>query len=164
VPYRLAVEAYALHESNLPARPTRPETRETREERIGIRVAKDDLGRGFAKSTVAIGGKMDMNNLSSRTENIAHQVSGKIKEIAGKVMGNKDMEAQGKASQLEGKVRDDATQAAQAPTGKVKEAAHAAEAPTGKVKEAAGEALGKAKEGAEAVKDRATEAIGKKDH
>jgi uncharacterized protein YjbJ (UPF0337 family) len=63
-----------------------------------------------------------MNNPSSRSESIAQQVGGKIKEIAGKVIGNKDMENQGKAKQLEGKARDEATKAVETATGKVEQA------------------------------------------
>jgi len=35
-----------------------------------------------------------------------HQLKGKIKEVAGKIVGNKDLEAEGKVESLEGKVQE----------------------------------------------------------
>ena len=46
---------------------------------------------------------------SSTNDNVEgkmHQVKGKIKEIAGKAVGNRDLEAEGKAEIFDGKVQE----------------------------------------------------------
>jgi uncharacterized protein YjbJ (UPF0337 family) len=35
-----------------------------------------------------------------------HKMKGKIKEVAGKIVGNRDLEAEGKAENVEGKVQE----------------------------------------------------------
>ena len=35
-----------------------------------------------------------------------HQVKGKLKEVAGRIVGNQDLEAEGKVENLEGKVQE----------------------------------------------------------
>ena len=35
-----------------------------------------------------------------------HKVKGKIKQVAGKVVGNRDLEAEGKAENVDGKVQE----------------------------------------------------------
>ena len=41
-----------------------------------------------------------------KTEGKHHQVKGKIKEVAGKAVGNRDLEAEGKAEHVDGKVQE----------------------------------------------------------
>ena len=46
---------------------------------------------------------------SSTTDNAEgkmHQVKGKIKEVVGNVVGNRDLEAEGKVENLDGKVQE----------------------------------------------------------
>jgi uncharacterized protein YjbJ (UPF0337 family) len=41
-----------------------------------------------------------------KTEGKWHKVKGKIKQIAGKTVGNRELEAEGKAENLDGKVQE----------------------------------------------------------
>jgi len=41
-----------------------------------------------------------------KAEGKLHQVKGKIKEVAGKAVGNRDLEAEGKAEHVDGKVQE----------------------------------------------------------
>ena len=45
-----------------------------------------------------------------KTEGKAHQAKGKLKEVGGNIAGNKDLEAEGREEQIEGKVQDKAGQ------------------------------------------------------
>ena len=44
------------------------------------------------------------NSIPRKAEGKWHKVKGKIKETAGKAVGNRDLEAEGKAENLDGKV------------------------------------------------------------
>jgi uncharacterized protein YjbJ (UPF0337 family) len=41
-----------------------------------------------------------------KAEGTMHQAKGKIKEVTGRVVGNRDLEAEGKSENLEGKVQE----------------------------------------------------------
>lgn len=62
--------------------------------------------RGYQNLTVK-GWTMDKD----RTSGAASNIKGKIKEVAGKVMGNERMEAEGKAEQVGGKAQQTVGQA-----------------------------------------------------
>ena len=68
---------------------------------------------------------------SKRGEGAAEELGGTIKEVAGKVLGNEQMEAEGRAKEV---------------PGEAKQAAKAAGRTAGKVKEIKGEAKQKANE------------------
>jgi len=46
------------------------------------------------------------SSTKDKAEGKKHQVKGKIKETAGKAVGNEDLEAEGKGEKLEGKVKE----------------------------------------------------------
>ncbi|MBF0100671.1 MAG: CsbD family protein, partial [Desulfobacterales bacterium] len=46
------------------------------------------------------------SSIRDNAEGKMHQVSGKIKEVAGQVVGNRDLEAKGKNENLDGKVQE----------------------------------------------------------
>jgi len=46
------------------------------------------------------------SSTKDNAEGKMHQLKGKIKEVAGKIVGNKDLEAEGKVESLEGKVQE----------------------------------------------------------
>jgi uncharacterized protein YjbJ (UPF0337 family) len=54
--------------------------------------------------------KKEKSIMKSSTQDNAegkmHQVKGKIKEVAGRIVGNRDLEAEGKVENLEGKVQE----------------------------------------------------------
>jgi uncharacterized protein YjbJ (UPF0337 family) len=62
-----------------------------------------------------------MGNAANRGEGIAEQVGGKIKQGVGKVIGNEQMEAEGKAKELKGEAREEAAKGAERTKGKVEE-------------------------------------------
>jgi uncharacterized protein YjbJ (UPF0337 family) len=88
-----------------------------------------------------------MSNASKRAEGAAEELGGHLKSAAGKVLGNKEMEARGDAKVLEGEAKQEAAKAAERAKG-------TAEKAVGAVKNAAGavldneqmEAEGRAKE------------------
>jgi len=41
-----------------------------------------------------------------KTEGMWHKMKGKIKQVAGKAVGNRDLEAEGKAESIDGKVQE----------------------------------------------------------
>ena len=45
------------------------------------------------------------SSIQDKAEGKFHNVKGKIKEIAGKTVGNRDLEAEGKAENFDGKVQ-----------------------------------------------------------
>src|SRR5580698_4862870 len=67
-------------------------------------------------------GATQMSNESNKGEGMAQQVGGKIKQVVGKVIGNEQMETEGKAKEVEGKARVEAAKAAERTKGKVEEA------------------------------------------
>jgi len=99
-----------------------------------------------------------MGNVSNRSEGVAEQVGGKIKQGIGKVIGNEQMEAEGKAKELKGEAREESAKAAERSKGKVEEVTGAIEnrvgavidneqmQAEGKAKELKGEARQKANE------------------
>jgi uncharacterized protein YjbJ (UPF0337 family) len=88
-----------------------------------------------------------MGTVRERGEGVAEQVTGKIKEGIGKVVGSEQMQAEGKATELKGEAKEEAVKAAERAKGTVEET-------TGAVKKGVGavigseqmEAEGKAKE------------------
>jgi uncharacterized protein YjbJ (UPF0337 family) len=45
-------------------------------------------------------------SIHDKTEGKWHKVKGKIKQVAGKAVGNRDLEAEGKAENVDGKVQE----------------------------------------------------------
>jgi uncharacterized protein YjbJ (UPF0337 family) len=41
-----------------------------------------------------------------KTEGMWHKMKGKIKQVAGKAVGNRDLETEGKAEKIDGKVQE----------------------------------------------------------
>ncbi len=66
-----------------------------------------------------------MSNEANKGEGVAQQVGGKIKQAVGAVIGNEQMEAEGKAKALEGKARVEGAKAAERTKGAVEEVAGA---------------------------------------
>ena len=46
------------------------------------------------------------SSTQDKTEGKWHKVKGKIKQVAGKAVGNRDLEAEGKAENVDGKVQE----------------------------------------------------------
>ncbi len=66
-----------------------------------------------------------MSNASKRGEGLAEEVGGKIKGVVGKVIGNEQMQAEGKAKELKGQAEQEAAKASERIKGKVEEVAGA---------------------------------------
>ena len=66
-----------------------------------------------------------MSNASKRSEGAAEKLGGKIKRTIGKVLGNEQMEAEGRAKELKGQAREETAKAAERTKGKVEEVAGA---------------------------------------
>ncbi|MDB4998118.1 MAG: csbD [Myxococcaceae bacterium] len=62
-----------------------------------------------------------MSNASERGEGTAEKLGGQIKKVAGKVIGNEQMEAEGKAKELKGEARVETAKAGERVKGKVEE-------------------------------------------
>jgi uncharacterized protein YjbJ (UPF0337 family) len=62
-----------------------------------------------------------MSNASKRIEGAAQKVAGKIKGAAGKLIGNEQMEAEGKATELKGHGKEAAAKGAERSKGKAQE-------------------------------------------
>lgn len=62
-----------------------------------------------------------MSNQSKKTEGVAEQLGGKIKQGVGKVLGNEQMTAEGRAKEFEGKAREEGAKAAERTRGKIEE-------------------------------------------
>ncbi len=62
-----------------------------------------------------------MSNASNRGEGAAEELGGKIKKAVGKVIGNEQMEAEGKAKELKGEARQESAKAGERVKGKVEE-------------------------------------------
>ena len=93
---------------------------------------------------------------SKRGEGAAEELGGKIKKVAGQVLGNEQMEAEGRAKEAAGEAKQEGAKAAGRAEGKIEELAGAVKnrvgqvidneqmAAEGKVKELEGEAKQKA--------------------
>jgi uncharacterized protein YjbJ (UPF0337 family) len=46
------------------------------------------------------------SSTQDKTEGMWHKMKGKIKQVAGKAVGNRDLEAEGKAESIDGKVQE----------------------------------------------------------
>jgi uncharacterized protein YjbJ (UPF0337 family) len=46
------------------------------------------------------------SSTQDKTEGMWHKMKGKIKQVAGKAVGNRDLEAEGKAEKIDGKVQE----------------------------------------------------------
>ena len=62
-----------------------------------------------------------MSNMSKRIEGKTEQLGGKIKGAVGGLIGNKQMEAEGKAKEIKGKAKQEAAKAGERIKGKVEE-------------------------------------------
>ena len=67
-----------------------------------------------------------MSNASKRGEGTAEQLGGKIKRSIGKLIGNEQMEAEGRAKELKGTAKVESAKAAERAKGQVEEVAGAA--------------------------------------
>lgn len=66
-----------------------------------------------------------MSNASERSEGSAEALGGKIKKVAGQVIGNEQMEAEGRAKELKGEARKESAKAGERAQGKAEEVAGA---------------------------------------
>jgi uncharacterized protein YjbJ (UPF0337 family) len=62
-----------------------------------------------------------MSNASKRGEGAAEELGGKIKGAVGKLVGNEQMEAEGKVQELKGEGKQEAAKAGERTKGKVEE-------------------------------------------
>jgi len=97
-----------------------------------------------------------MSNASKRSEGAAEKLGGKLKGAVGKVIGNEQMEAEGRAKELKGASKEETAKAAERAKGKFEKVAGAVKnrvgaviddeqmQAEGKVKELKGEARQKA--------------------
>lgn len=97
-----------------------------------------------------------MSNASKRSEGAAEKLGGKLKGAVGKVLGNEQMEAEGRAKELKGASKEETAKAAERAKGKFEKVAGAVKnrvgaviddeqmQAEGKVKELKGEARQKA--------------------
>jgi uncharacterized protein YjbJ (UPF0337 family) len=67
----------------------------------------------------------EMSNASKRAEGTAEKVGGKIKGAIGKLIGNEQMQAEGKAKELKGTAKVESAKAAERAKGQIEEAAGA---------------------------------------
>jgi uncharacterized protein YjbJ (UPF0337 family) len=67
-----------------------------------------------------------MSNASKRSEGAAEKLGGKIKRSIGKLIGNEQMEAEGRAKELKGTAKVESAKAAERTKGQVQEVAGAA--------------------------------------
>jgi uncharacterized protein YjbJ (UPF0337 family) len=63
-----------------------------------------------------------MSNQSKRAEGAAEEIGGKIKKGIGQIIGNEQMEAEGKVKEEKGDAKQEAAKAAERTKGKVQEA------------------------------------------
>src|SRR5436309_12545787 len=99
-----------------------------------------------------------MSTESKRGEGAAEELGGKVKKVAGQIIGNEQMEAEGRAKELKGEAKQESAKAAGRAEGKVNEVVGAVKnrvgavigneqmQAEGKVKEMKGEAKQKANE------------------
>jgi len=62
-----------------------------------------------------------MSNASKRSEGAAEKLGGKVKGAVGKLIGNEQMQAEGKAKELKGDAKQQAAKSAERTKGKVEE-------------------------------------------
>jgi uncharacterized protein YjbJ (UPF0337 family) len=74
-----------------------------------------------------------MSNVSRRSEGAAERLGGKIKRSIGKLIGNEQMEAEGRAKELSGTAKVESAKAAERAKGHVQEVAGAAKNRVGAV-------------------------------
>ena len=74
-----------------------------------------------------------MSNASNRGEGAAEEFGGKLKKNIGKLIGNEQMEAEGKAKELKGQAEQETAKAAERTKGAVEEVAGAVKNRIGKV-------------------------------
>jgi len=99
-----------------------------------------------------------MSNASSRAKGAVEELGGKIKGTVGKVIGNEQMEAEGKAKELKGQARQEVAKAGERATGAIEEVVGAVKNRVGAVIDNGQmQAEGKAKE----LKGRARQAANK---
>jgi len=72
-----------------------------------------------------------MSNISKRNEGIGEEIGGKIKAGIGKLVGNEEMQAEGKAHEVHGKAKQEAAKGAERAKGKVQEAVGATKGAVG---------------------------------
>ncbi len=65
--------------------------------------------------------EMNMGNAADRGEGAAEELGGKIKKTVGSVIGNEQMEAEGKAKELQGQAKQEAAKAGERTKGAVEE-------------------------------------------
>jgi uncharacterized protein YjbJ (UPF0337 family) len=70
-------------------------------------------------------GRNLMSNASKRSEGAAEKLGGKLKGAVGKLLGNEQMEAEGRAKQVKGATKEEAAKAAERSKGKREEVAGA---------------------------------------
>ena len=88
-----------------------------------------------------------MSNASTRNEGKGEEIGGKIKAGIGSLIGNEQMEAEGRAHELKGKAKQEAAKGAERTKGKVQEAVGAVKNRVGAVlDDEQMEAEGRAKE------------------
>ena len=66
-----------------------------------------------------------MSNASKRSEGAAEKLGGKLKGAVGKVLGNEQMEAEGRAKELKGASKEETAKAAERAKGKFEKVAGA---------------------------------------
>ncbi len=76
-----------------------------------------------------------MSSVSNRGEGIAEKIGGKLKKTIGKLIGNPRMQAEGKAKETEGAIREESAKAAERAKG-------ATERATGALKNRVGQVIG----------------------
>jgi len=74
-----------------------------------------------------------MSTTGNRIEGKAEQVGGALKKNIGKLLGNEQMEAEGTATELKGKAREEAAKGVERVKGKVQEVAGKVERGVGKL-------------------------------
>jgi len=74
-----------------------------------------------------------MSNASKRSEGAAEKVGGKLKGAVGRLIGNEQMEAEGKVKEAKGHAKEQSAKAAERTKGKVEEVTGAAKNRVGAV-------------------------------
>jgi len=62
-----------------------------------------------------------MSNASRRSEGVAEKLGGKVKGAVGKLIGNEQMQAEGKVKEVKGQAKEQAAKSAERTKGKVEE-------------------------------------------
>ena len=74
-----------------------------------------------------------MKNVSKRTKGAAEKLGGKIKKGVGRLIGNEQMQAEGRAEEIKGQVRTASAKATERGKGKVEEVTGAVKKNVGRV-------------------------------